>query len=1142
MCGIIAILSRPDRRPVPDVAACTTQLAEASGVIRAWAEGRSDAALVPESAVAHCEGVANQLRGFAGFLALHDAGATIEPGVRALESIVRDFESRLDRNAPSLGPASVERLNALLIRLKDARFVLAQDALGNVEPVRALAGGSVQEEHLRVAYDLNAALNALDRLEVRGRDSAGIHLYVHGDFARVLDSLSDDIRKRERTPNFGSGAVRVFAGQGIDPILSFVYKVAAEVGELGDNVAAIRESIVEDALLHRVLETPGVRADILGHTRWASVGVINEANAHPLNQMLDESETAPYAVAALNGDVDNYQSIIREDGLEIPAGITTDAKVIPVLVSRAMTEGQDATEAFRRSVNRFEGSVAIAAGMGTEAGRLYLALRGSGQALYVGLAEGAFVVASEPYGIVEETSLYLRMDGETPSDPARPSSRGQIVVLDAEHAGLPEGVTRISYDGTALPVGEDDLQRTEITTRDIHRGDHPHYLRKEIDESPESIRKTLRGRLVLDDAGARALLGEESLPASVRERLANGEIRRIRVIGQGTAAVAGQGVAEAIRAALAGSSPAVDALPATEVSGFQLADDMSGDLYVAISQSGTTTDTNRTVDLLRARGAAVIGIVNRRHSDLTERVDGILYTSDGRDVEMSVASTKAFYSQIAAGFLLGDALARACGVADEARQDRVLGELAGLPEKMRELLAREDHIAAVASETAPPRRYWALVGNGRNRIAAEEIRIKLSELCYKSIACDATEDKKHIDLSSEPLVLVCAAGLDGGNAADVAKEVEIYAAHKACPVVIASDGHGEWHGAAATLRVPEAAPELAFVLATMAGHLYGYHAAQAIDALAIPLREARGHIEIGMLSTGRGALSTALEAPYRHFVRDLHAGRYDGALDARTASRLSVLFHYATNRLPLEFFAEEYEQVGTPTAVLDRLAVELTRGIDDLSRPIDAIKHQAKTVTVGISRGDEALFALPLVRVALDAGAPRERLSYEEMRVLQALEPAIAEVVGYTRYAIERTPEGRIIDVVGRSGLGAEIPTRTEKHRQLRGTKNTVANERQVLVAVGRSDGRPIVLVPELAGGECKGIVLLHVRMNEDLDAATIRSVLSGYRDRYGKIRDAVTETNTAFHQEDLTRIPLLDLLTKPVLVVADQLVGARTG
>ena len=89
--------------------------------------------------------------------------------------------------------------------------------------------------------------------------------------------------------------------------------------------------------------------------------------------------------------------------------------------------------------------------------------------------------------------------------------------------------------------------------------------------------------------------------------------------------------------------------------------DMSDTLVVAVSQSGTTTDTNRTVDLVRSRGAVVLGIVNRRNSDLTDKADGVMYTSDGRDVEMSVASTKAFYAQVAAGVLLACAITEAAG-------------------------------------------------------------------------------------------------------------------------------------------------------------------------------------------------------------------------------------------------------------------------------------------------------------------------------------------------------------------------------------------------------------------------------------------------------------------------------------------------
>src|SRR3546814_15276651 len=101
-----------------------------------------------------------------------------------------------------------------------------------------------------------------------------------------------------------------------------------------------------------------------------------------------------------------------------------------------------------------------------------------------------------------------------------------------------------------------------------------------------------------------------------------------------------------------------------------------------------------------------------------------------------------------------------------------------------------------------------MVGNGTNRIAAEELRIKLSELCYRSIACDATEDKKHIDLSCEPLILVCAAGLEGSTADDVAKEVAIYRAHKASPIVIATDGQARYSAALHVLSVPATHPAL----------------------------------------------------------------------------------------------------------------------------------------------------------------------------------------------------------------------------------------------------------------------------------------------------------------------------------------------
>ncbi|MFQ5845315.1 MAG: SIS domain-containing protein, partial [Planctomycetota bacterium] len=734
-----------------------------------------------------------------------------------------------------------------------------------------------------------------------------------------------------------------------------------------------------------------------------------------------------------------------------------------------------------------------------------------------------------------------RLDGETPADPARPASRGQIVVLDAARAGRPEGVRRIAYDGTDLPPRPADFKESEITTRDVHRGDYTHFLRKEIAEAPESIRKTLRGRLVEEEGGLAVRLGEESLPGDLRRRLADGSIRRLVVVGQGTAAVAGSGVALSLRTALAASPVAVEVMPATELSGFHLRDDMGDTLVVAISQSGTTTDTNRTVDLVRARGGAVVGIVNRRQSDLTERVDGVLYTSDGRDVEMSVASTKAFYSQIAAGILLAEAIAHVCGQGDAARRAALLRSLRELPRAMAGILGREEAIARIAAAAAPPRRHWAVVGNGANRIAAEEIRIKLSELCYKSIACDATEDKKHIDLSSEPFILVCAAGLRGSTAGDVAKEVAIYAAHNACPVVIATEGGERFPAAAATIPVPEMHPDLAFIGSTMAGHLFGYHAALAIDRLARPLREARAAIEVGTLrrapgADARDALRPLLVEPFARYSTGLRQGRYDGTLEPRTAAQLSLLFRYASRSLPLDDFGADFGRPGTPDTAVDELTQVLTRGIEELTRPIDAIKHQAKTVTVGISRADEALLGVPLVRAVFEAGAPREGFAWRDLRLLQVLDPAIEECQGHTLYSIERGDGHERVRVVGRGGVAAGMTSRTDRDPRLRGTKHTVAVERRVLVAVGRKDRRPILLVPEVREGLCTGIVLLHVRFRDPLDAQTARAVLTGYRNRYSLIVDAVNETDTEWSDAALERLPILDLLTRPVLVLADQL------
>ena len=372
---------------------------------------------------------------------------------------------------------------------------------------------------------------------------------------------------------------------------------------------------------------------------------------------------------------------------------------------------------------------------------------------------------------------------------------------------------------------------------------------------------------------------------------------------------------------------------------------------------------------------------------------------------------------------------------------------------MRTVLTRRDQIAEIARRLAPSKRYWAIVGNGPNKVAAEEVRIKLSELCYKSMACDSTEDKKHIDLSSEPLILVCAA------------------ASKARPP---TTWPRKWPSSGPTRRRRSSSPTTArrgsrptsrsvYPPSTLhsasccrrwSGTCSATRRRWRSTRRRHPLREAREAVEhlVGLGLSGDevvGRLNTELRLPAERFHDGLRSGTYDGHLEASTATRLSGLLRDVLSERPVEQFQDLSGKVGTPQALIDDLVAGLTKAIEELTRPIDTIKHQAKTVTVGISRSDEGIIDRPLVQAVLTAGAGRDVISYRTMKVLADLDPAVAEVHGYTRYGIE----GTSISIVDRGGISRDLPSRVDRNSQLRGTKRRVASEREVLVAGGETTG-----------------------------------------------------------------------------------------
>jgi glucosamine--fructose-6-phosphate aminotransferase (isomerizing) len=1017
----------------------------------------------------------------------------------------------------------VEVVQGVLGHLNDRLYTVLHDRIGVADNARALHPGQPTRRSALTYLAVETVLQAVNRLEVRGRDSAGLSIWVRLDQAdRAL--LAGSLASRA-DPLLRSRSVVVTAHGAC-----FVYKHAAIVGKLGDNATALRRALGDDADLHALLALPSAAVTVLAHTRWASVGRISEANAHPVDsRVAGADDTGPFSVAVLNGDIDNYGALSKQIAYEPDdRGITTDAKVIPVLLSQRLARGDDPGSALCACLGDFAGSMAIAAQAETQ-DEVLLAVKGSGQSVYVGLGHSGFVVASEVYGLVATTSRYLRVDGAAWPEATR---QGTVLALPRHGSGTLAAVRRWDGDGVARPVEPSEVRTAEVTTRDLALDSAVHYLHKEIHEAPSSFRKTLRGRLRQQPAGPAASLPPSSLPPDVRRRISSGQVREIVVVGQGTAAVAAQGVAQFVRAAV-DDRLVVTAMPASEFSASRLCPDMVDVCVIAISQSGTTTDTNRSVDLARDRGAAILSIVNRRDSDLTTKSHGVLYTSDGRDVEMSVASTKAFYAQVAAGCLLGVELGRELNVLTPEREASILGGLQRIPGQLLALQASEQLLARIATEVAARYPYWAVVGSGPNRVAAAEIRIKLSELCYKTISTDAVEDKKHIDLSAEALVLVCVAGAPPGQVSDLIKEVEILAAHGNTPVVLCDEGTEHTWPTDLVVGLPLGHPEMMWIVATAAGHLFAYHAARRIDTVADPLRVALSRLEEAVDNglEPSAPLPREVLVPVVDVLEAADRGHLRGVLTSETALGLArLVLQPARPGLGPETFSSP---TGQPA---DLARAVLAHAIDELGRPIDTVKHQAKTVTVGTSRDDADVYDNDVVAAMRDVGVDLHRLTLPVLRVVRAQARVIKHVTGVTYYRVGGAARADTIQVVRKTGSAAGLASRADHGAPLMGSKRRVADLRTARLLRGRSDGRVVLVVPEQDCNRLSHLCVVHVELHERCEPHDLVAAMDSVGDRMAEIIAAVTETVPSFEPARLREFPAEDVLLAPVEWLAERL------
>lgn len=425
----------------------------------------------------------------------------------------------------------------------------------------------------------------------------------------------------------------------------------------------------------------------IGHTRWATHGVPSKRNAHP--------HTVGDIYLVHNGIIENYQelrSMLKSRGYDFKSD--TDTEVLTALVDLVYQKTNNLLEAVNGALKMVVGAYGIAVMSADHPDEIVVARKGS--PLILGVGEGEVYIASDASALVGYTDqvIYLR-DGEI----------GRCTK---------DGIKL--YDLTAKAV-EAKVETLEIDLQAIQKKGFDHFLLKEIHEQPESLRSTLSGRV--DPATNRARLGGLNMTEAELRKVKN-----IIIVGCGTAYFAGMQAKYLMEQMLEGVSVQVEIASELRYRAFTVPENS---VALIVSQSGETADTLACLTELKRRGAKCLGVVNVVGSTIAREVDGGVYVHVG--AEISVASTKAFTSQVVAITIFGLMVAQAKGLGIKKLHEYI-EELDLLPTEIEKTI--EKHEAEVKKAAQKYAKYDHALYIGRDTLypTAMEGSLKIKEVSY----------------------------------------------------------------------------------------------------------------------------------------------------------------------------------------------------------------------------------------------------------------------------------------------------------------------------------------------------------------------------------------------------------------------------
>lgn len=519
----------------------------------------------------------------------------------------------------------------------------------------------------------------------------------------------------------------------------------------------------------------------IGHTRWATHGAPTEGNAHP--------HVAKGVAIVHNGIIENFMSLrdeLREKGKGFDT--ETDTEVIAQLVSLHLGEGKSPKDAALSALQRLEGAFAVAMIFEGEDDLVIAARRGS--PLAIGVGDGEHYIGSDAFSLA-------------------PITNKVIYIEDGDWAVLTRKSVEIyNMSGEAI---ERPVSTTSVSAALVDKGNHRHFMAKEIYEQPDVIGHTL-GRYV--DA-AHATIALPELPFDLAE------VPKITIVACGTASYAGL-VAKYWFEQIARVPVEVDI--ASEFR-YREAALPKGGLAIMISQSGETADTLAALRYCKAEGQHVLSIVNVVESTIARESDVIVPTYAGP--EIGVASTKAFTCQLTVLALLAIATASSRGKLKPEGEMRLVKLLQEVPRHIAEILSVDDQLKKIALEFSGAQDVLFL-GRGIHFPIALEGALKLKEISYIHAEGYAAGELKHgpIALVDEDMPVVVIAPCDSIFDKTVSNMHEVIA--RGGKVVLVSDRQGIRQAGADTtvaFEMPESDSFIAPILYAVPVQLIAYHTA-----------------------------------------------------------------------------------------------------------------------------------------------------------------------------------------------------------------------------------------------------------------------------------------------------------------------------